>query len=342
VLEASGITVRTRNPIEAIKAEPLDAILFEFYFAAESYLDAARFWQPNARLLIDSVDVHFNRLLAKARLTHAIKDYTTARRMKRRELAAYKKADVVIAVSEEDRSILHREVGNLPVEVIPNIHAIPPLAEGKANVCNSLLFIGNFHHDPNVDAMLYFCKEVLPLIKRDVPDVRLTIVGDSAPKEVRELAGESIRVLGFVPDINSLLQANDISIAPLRYGGGMKGKIGEAMAHGLPVVTTSVGTEGFGLTPGRNVLVGDSAEGFANAVVQLIRDRGLYQSLRSAAWTFVNERYSVSAVSRRIRGLVSHLDAYPVKKLSLAKSAGMAVRYHLDRSILWRLKAPMQ
>jgi glycosyltransferase involved in cell wall biosynthesis len=341
-LEASTITVRGRNPIEAITSQALDAIIFEFYFAGESYLDVARFWQPNARLLVDSVDVHFHRLLAKAHVTRSMDDYTSAQEMKRRELAVYRKADVVIAVSDEDRSILRREAGNLPVEVIPNIHVVPPLAKFKQSISKSLLFIGNFRHDPNVDAMLYFCREVLPLIKRDVPDVRLTIVGDSAPEEVKALGSETIRVLGFVPDTAALLEASEISIAPLRYGGGMKGKIGEAMAHGLPVVTTSVGTEGFGLTPGQNILVGDNAVDFARNVVQLLSDRALYERLRKAAWTFVNERYSVSAVAERIRALFSHLDVYPVKKLPLHKRAEIAARHHLSRSILWRLKPPMQ
>jgi glycosyltransferase involved in cell wall biosynthesis len=339
-LEESGITVRGKSPIDAIKSEPLDAILFEFFFAAESFLDVARFWQPAARVVIDSVDVHFNRLFAKARLTEAEKDYNIARNTKRRELAAYRKADVVIAVSEEDRRILQREVGKLPVEVIPNIHAVPPLVEEKKNIGSSLLFIGNFRHDPNVDAMLYFCTEVLPLIKQEVPDVELTIVGGSPPEEVRRLTAEKVRVLGFVPDVKPLLEVSDISVAPLRYGGGMKGKIGEAMAYGLPVVTTSIGTEGFGLTSGQHVLVGDTPEAFASAVVDLIRDRELYERLRRTAWTFVNDCYSVSAVSKSIHELICHLNNYPIKKLSRAKWLGIAARYQLDRHVLWRLKRP--
>ncbi len=332
----------SKDPIAAIRSGQVDAILFEFYFAAESYLDIARFWQPDARILVDSVDVHFNRLLARARVSGAERDYKIARRTKRRELAVYKDADVVIAVSEEDRSILQRELGTSPVSVVPNIHAVPPLAEGKKNRRNSLLFIGNFHHDPNVDAMIYFCKQVLPLIKQEVPDVALTIVGDSAPDEVRRLAGENVTVAGFVPDTTTLLETSDISVAPLRYGGGLKGKIGEAMAHGLPVVTTTVGIEGFGLTPGRNVLVGDTADVFAGAVIQLMRNPALYESLRSAAWAFVNERYSVSAARERVHDLVSNFYTFPVKKLSCAKRAAMAIGYHLDRSVIWRFKRPRQ
>lgn len=337
-LERSGITVKDKNPIAAIRSERFDAILFEFHYTANSYIDEARFWQTRARVLIDSVDIQFNRLFAKARLTQTQKDHATAQTVKNRELAAYRKADVVITVSEEDRRILRREIDNLPVEIVPLIQEVPALKKGKKNISNSLLFVGNFHHDPNVDAMLYFCKEILPLIEQKVPDVRLTIVGNSPSDQVKGLARNNIEVLGFVPDIGPLLESSDISIAPLRYGGGIKGKICEAMAYGLPVVTTSIGTEGFGLSPGENVLVGDAPEAFARAVIDLIRDKELYERLRKAAWTFVNERYSVSVVSKRINELVGRLHMYPVKKLSWTKIVSKAIRYQLDRHIVWRLK----
>jgi len=334
----SGITVCGKDPIAAIKLVPYDAILFEFYYTARSYIDEARFWQPTARVLIDSVDVHFNRLAAKARLTKTTKDYSKARQLKSRELTTYRKADVVTTVSEEDRKILQREVRDLRVEIIPLIQEVPPLTETARQTSSSLLFVGNFHHHPNVDAMVYFCKEILPLIRHEAPDVRLTIVGNSPPEAVKSLAGDAVSVFGYVPDLKPLLQGSDISIAPLRYGGGIKGKISEAMAHGLPVVTTSVGTEGFGLSPGENVLVGDTPTAFADAVVQLIRDRQLCDKLRKAAWAFVNERYSVSAVSKQIQHVFGTLESNPVKRLSRAKIITKAVRYHLARYVFWRFK----
>ena len=337
-LERRGITVLERNPIASLRSGLLDLILFEFHFAARSYLDAARFWQPAARVLVDSVDIHFARFFAKARITGAEKDYSSAQAMKEVELAIYGRADVVIAVSEEDKKILEAEAKDLHIEVIPNIHATSTLPEGNPKLLDSLIFVGNFRHDPNVDGLLYFCEEVWPLIKKAAPDTVLTVVGSSPPEEVKGLASKGIKVLGFVPDIVPLLETSAISIAPLRYGGGLKGKIGEAMAYGLPVVTTSVGTEGFGLTPGDNVLVGDTPELFAAAVVDLIRDRELYERIRRAGWAFVNERYSVHAVSERIRAMIARLDRYPVKKLARGKRFAMAVQYYLDRHLSWRFR----
>ena len=227
---------------------------------------------------------------------------------------------------------------NLAVEIIPLIQEVPPLAKCQKKKSNSLLFIGNFHHHPNVDAMLYFSQEILPLVKHQVPDIQLTIVGNSPPEEVTKLACDNVKVLGFVPDIRPLLEASSISIAPLRYGGGIKGKICEAMAYGLPVVTTSVGTEGFGLSPGENVLVGDTPQVFADAVAELLRNRQLYEKVRGAAWSFVNERYSIVAATEMIRQLVGRINDFPVKRLSTATLVRKAVGYHLDRHLFWRLK----
>jgi glycosyltransferase involved in cell wall biosynthesis len=289
-------------------------------------------------VVIDSVDVHFRRLFAKARITRAERDYLIAEEMRAVESEVYRRGDLVIAVSEEDRMTLRREIEDLPVELIPNIHAVLPLAARNGRLRNSLIFIGNFQHSPNVDAMLYFCKDVLPLVEVTVPDIHLTIVGSAPPEKLKKLADEHVKVLGFVPDILPILEASAISIAPLRYGAGLKGKIGEAMAYGLPVVTTSTGAEGFGLTPGENVLLGDTPEAFARAITALVRDADLYERVRRAAWQLVNERYSVNAVSIRIQEVVDRLNRYPIKRLGLARRLEMTVRYQLGRHVSWRLK----
>jgi glycosyltransferase involved in cell wall biosynthesis len=337
-MEDVGIKVLGPDPIAAIRFEPLDAVLFEYHHAAASYTEDVRFWQPDARILVDCVDVHFSRLFAKARVTGSDRDVTKAHETRARELAAYRSADVVIAVSDEDRHILQRELGELPIEVIPIIQAMPPLVDRCQSDPNALLFIGNFNHDPNVDAMLYFCAEVLPLIRKRSPDVRLTIVGNSPPDKVKQLAGEGVEVLGFVPDLRPVLAASGISVAPLRYGGGIKGKVAEAMAFGLPVATTSFGIEGFGLTPGENVLIGDTPEAFADAVVELVTNEGLRERLRRSAWTFVDERYSQEAVARQVHSLIGNLYRYPVKKLPLRRAVAKAVQRRFDQHIGWRLR----
>ena len=327
------------NPIAALSGKLFDVVLFEFHSAAERFIDDARFLQPKARLVIDTVDLEFNRLLGKARLTGSRRDRLAAARVRRSELTTYAKADLVIAISEQEKNLLKKSVPSLAVEVVPLMQAVPPLANARGDGSTTLLFIANFHHEPNVDAIIYFGKEIFPLIEREVPAIRLLIVGSAPPAGVRNLARHNVDVLGFVPDLAPLFEASAISIAPLRYGGGLKGKICEAMANGLPVVSTSVGTEGFDLTPGENVLVADTAASFASAVVKLVEDAELYDKIRTQGWAFVNERFSLLAGSRRIKELIDSLRACPVKAPSLALRLKKGLRRQFDRHLSWRISA---
>ena len=333
-----GVTICERPVVDAMRKQELDAVIFEFYFAAEAYMEQARFWQPDARMIVDSVDVRFHRLLAKARVTGLDQDMENAAKARNAELAAYGKADLVLAVTDEDKSVLVGENCETPVEVVPNIHTIQPLEPVRTTLPNSLVFVGSFLHDPNVDAILYFCREILPRIGARVPSVRLRIIGSAAPAEIQALSGDGVDVLGYVPETRPFLETSAVSIAPLRYGAGMKGKIGEALSFGVPVVSTSVGIEGFGLTPGENVLVGDTPETFADNIVQLFADGDLRERIGSNGWRFIKERYSEDAVAARLSLMFERLSTFPVKKLALPKRLGRKVSYELNRTLLWRFR----
>jgi glycosyltransferase involved in cell wall biosynthesis len=311
-----GVQVAQLDPLQVMRRFRFDAVLFEFYDSAIEYLHDARLLQWPAVTIVDSVDVAFHRLFAKARVTGSGKDLRYAKDVKHEEMEAYRRADHVITVTEQDRAILLAEEPALSVRVVPNIHAIHSLDDETPRKPDSLVFVGGFRFDPNVDAMLYFCREVMPLIWQRVPTATLRIVGDSPPDVVRELACDRIEVTGRVPDVHPYLRSSCVSVAPLRYGGGMKGKIGEAMAAGLPVVTTSAGIEGFGLTPGQHVLVADTPEGLSSAVASLLRDPAAYEAIRRAGWKFIADRFSPEAVERRLLGFLEGAATAPVRGLS--------------------------
>ena len=338
-IEKLGVEVIRSGIPAALNQERFDVIWFEFYYAACANLAEVRFQQPGARVIIDTVDVHFHRLFAKARLSKMKKDLAQARTTKKAELRVYKAADFVIAITEQDRQILLQQDADIRVEVLPNIHKVPALMAAHQRVPNSLVFVGGFSHEPNVDAMLYFCQDVLPLLRIIVPHVRLRIVGNAPTDEVKSLASEDITVVGFVPETAPYLFSSDISIAPLRYGGGIKGKIGEALAHGLPVVTTPIGAEGFGFQVGKDVLVADTPQTFADAIVTLWRDRDLYENIRKNGWNFINDRYSVQAVDHLITPIFVRLSTCRAKRISPIKRIKMLAPHYLDKYVLWRLRA---
>lgn len=340
-LQARGVSVVEGGVKKALDSRLYAAVVFEWYFAALELIDEVRVAQPGARVIVDSVDVVFNRLEAKARVTKAGDDVAKAAATKTAELAVYDRADVVITVTDADAAILHGENPGMATFTVPNIHPLQdpvPIPE-KHN--KQLVFIGSFVRpggETNADAMIYFCGEILPLIIDAEPDVKLRIIGSSPTAEIAALASDHVEVLGFVPDTKPFLETSVISIAPLRFGGGMKGKIGEAMSFGLPVVTTSTGIEGFGLRPGTDALVADNPRDFANAVIRLLRDREYLEQVRMAGYRFIRDRYSDLAVKGRIDTLFANLESYPVKRMALAPVWLRRAKESWIRHVGWRLK----
>jgi glycosyltransferase involved in cell wall biosynthesis len=188
--------------------------------------------------------------------------------------------------------------------------------------------------------MLYFCEQVLPLVRKRIPGISLSIVGNKPPAEVQRLASDSVTVTGYVPHVEPYLASSMVSICPLRFGAGLKGKIGEAMMHGLPVVTTSIGTQGMNARIGEDILVGDSPEDFADCVARLLQDRLLWNKLSTNGRALVIQSYSFAAVERRVRDILDGLESISVKRYGgakrLAVKSGLDVADFLARELLWR------
>ena len=291
-------------------------VFFEFFTTAEQALSRVRVRRPDLLVVVDTVDVHFVRELRALEYSRpSWFGKLKAKRTKKRELQVYKRADLILTVTENDRTEILRELPEARVTVIPLIHetqdTVPGFHERRRN---SLLFVGGFVHSPNVDAVLFFCREILPHVKRALPDVEVTIVGDQPPKEITELGRDDVVIAGWVPELSSVLDSHRVSIAPLRFGAGMKGKIAEALAAGLPVVTTSIGAEGMDLVHGENAMIADTADAFADAVVQLCSDAHLHQRL-SKSGRLHARRWGLAPVERQLIETIEGLRALKPKTL---------------------------
>lgn len=206
------------------------------------------------------------------------------------EIEAWHRADMLAAVTEEDRATMLEAVPGKAVHVIPhgvdlstrpNLGSVPgegPEAEGK-----TILFLANFAYAPNADGAVYLCKEILPRIRSAEPSATLFLVGNDPPAEVRSLAGEGVRVTGRVPWPDDFLKAADVVVCPLREGGGIKAKILEALAAGRAVVTTSIGAQGMQPMASDAMRIEDRPRAFARAVVDLLRDEVARRSLEAEA-----------------------------------------------------------
>lgn len=223
-------------------------------------------------------------------------------RMLRFEREALARFDLVLAVSDADRQTFERLYPNslkAPVHVVQTgvdtsfftPHASTP---DRAH----LVFTGSMDWLPNEDGVVYFCREILPLIRAQEPAATFSIVGRSPTPAVRRLAAEhGVEVTGRVDDVRPHIARGAVYVVPLRIGGGTRLKIFEAMSMAKAVVSTAIGAEGLPVTPGRDVIIADEPERFAAGVVRLIRDRPARQAVEQAARRLVVERYDWSAVA---------------------------------------------
>lgn len=335
-LFAAGITVLDEGIQHALAHTLYNAVFFEWYYPARSFCNDVRLFQPQALLIIDSVDIVFNRYEAKAQLTGATQDSLHAAQTKSIELATYAASDLVITISDADAAILHRELPQTPTRTVSNIHPMPALYPTRSIAQTQLLFIGSFTHEPNIDAALYFCSEILPVIQRKIPDVSVCIVGNAPTQEILALASENIKVLGYVPETAPYLDSCLISIAPLRFGGGVKGKVGEAMSYALPVVTTSIGAEGFGVTDGEHLLICDDSESFANGVIELINNDEYRSQIGKAARKFIEDNYSDIVAFKRVKSLLTDLPNYEVSRLTSWSKCVIRANNFWKKHFAWR------
>ncbi len=282
----------------------VDLVYICFWHIAQYFMDLIRRADPSVPIVVDSMDVHFLREARRAELFNdpTLKD--SVQHIKKQELAVYAQADAVTTVTEADRAILQKELPGKAIFIMTDVHEPQPVVHPFERR-KDFLFIGNFNHNPNEDAVVFFVQKIFPLIKRDVPDARFWIVGNNPTPKVKSLAAADVTVTGWVPATRPYLEQCRVAVIPLRYGAGNKGKVGEALAHGLPMVTTSIGAEGMNIEHGTHAFVADNPDAFARCAVELYTNGDLWKKFSTAGQKLVAELYSGALMRRRIEHLTS-------------------------------------
>ncbi|WP_191621213.1 glycosyltransferase [Marinihelvus fidelis] len=313
-LQADGIETWydpwLRSPGDFLREHGADFghIIVSRHYVAVHYLAACRKWAPGAKFIFDTVDLHYLREQRLAELEDSTALKQTARMTRRAELAVIRDADATIVVSDVERGVLAEDAPGCPVFILSNIHEVRGHGAGF-EAREDLYFVGGYQHPPNIDAATWFVEDIWPRVRAELPDVRFHLVGSKATPEVEALGThEGVRFHGFVDSLDPFLDGCRLSVAPLRYGAGVKGKVNQAMAHGQPVVATSVAIEGIHAEDGRDVLVADDAEAFAAAVVRLYRDPSLWQSVADGGIANVEANFSTEAARRDVETLFGALD----------------------------------
>jgi polysaccharide biosynthesis protein PslH len=255
-----------------------------------------------------------------------------ARRLRRYEARICARFDGMLAVSAPDQAFLGRAAAGAgvrlpPTAIIPiavDAQGVPPVS--RVAHPGSILSMATMFWPPNVDGVLWFAREVYPLIKAVVPSTDFAVVGARAPASVRLLgdAEPSIRVTGYVEDPQPFLEQAAALIVPVRAGGGMRVKILEALARGLPIVSTTIGYEGIDLESGRHLLVGDTPAAFAEALIAILRDPALGARLAAAGRAVAEQVYDWRVVNPRIEQLYT---AALVRAAAPPERAGLMVSH---------------
>jgi glycosyltransferase involved in cell wall biosynthesis len=224
------------------------------------------------------------------------------RKFRRDELAICRKFDMCMTTSERDKEVLAAQLPTTRFAVIPNgVDSTFYSYEPEAASEQSLLFTGTIDYHPNTDGLKYFLEEVLPIVRRDVADIRFYIVGKDPPPEIlRYGADPGIIITGAVDDVRDYFRKATIVVVPLRVGGGTRLKILEAMAMGKPVVSSTAGAEGLAVTEGEHILLADKPAAMARAIVTLMRDAELRTKLAVNGRRLIEQRYDWRLIAREL------------------------------------------
>jgi glycosyltransferase involved in cell wall biosynthesis len=315
-LQQRGVAVYAGSKIwieQLVALNRFDLAVFGLWHIAEPYLPIIRRTSPETRIIVDSIDLHFLRNARRifrepngngslGKLDSAYADEMI------REANTYAAADGVLAVSQKEADLINDFVGD------PTLACTLPLSSGSTPSSipfaerRGILFVGFFRFSPNISAVEYLCKEILPRLDPALLDEHpVYIVGDGLDETVRSFGRHlpQVRMVGWVPSLLPYLQRARITVVPLLYGAGTKGKLIQALIVGTPSVSTTVGIEGLDLRDGEHVLVADDPVAFASAMARLLRDEALWQRLARQGRDYIAAVHGREAVREKLLKIIS-------------------------------------
>ena len=286
------------------KGSSFDVVVLSRCDFARKHIADVRLYAPQSRIIFDTVDLHHLREDAEAKLTGDPGLLRQAREKERLEYQLIEQADETWVVSHAEQQLLRENWPDKSIQLVSNIVDIPGSKTPFA-LRRDWLFIGGFQHRPNTDAVLFFVKEIYPLVSEQLRDAKFYIIGDKVPPEIAALASERIIVAGLQRDVRPFFDSVKLSVAPLRFGAGVKGKINQSMAFGVPVVATSLAIEGMALTEREDILVGDKPEEFARALIELYQSEELWNRLSENGIRKTRALYSTDVARKNLEFLFS-------------------------------------
>ena len=262
----------------------------------------------DAKILYYPHDLHYLREFRRFELEGNLDALAESHRVRQLEMRIFAEVDCVMTPSAEEAEVIAGRVPAAIIRVIPPyIYQAGVTAAIPADAFverQTVLFVGGFKHPPNVDSALWLAGEIMPLVWQRMPHALLVIVGDEPTEAVKALAGERVEVTGFVPTLDPYFARARLTVAPLRYGAGVKGKIVSSLQAGVPVVTTKVGNEGIALVDGREVLLAETPAEIASHICHLLEDTELCAALSAAGARVIGTRFSAHSARQTMQDIM--------------------------------------
>jgi GT2 family glycosyltransferase len=292
------------------RATEFDAFYITRFYVAREVLSQIRTLAPDAKILFNNADLHFLREIRASRANGDEKQLEDARHTREQEMGVIGEVDVVLSYNESEHAVIEAySEGKARVLRCPWVVDIPthvlPL-EGRSG----LSFLGSFRHAPNTEAVMWFVHEIMPRLASHQPDLVLSIYGSRMTDEIKALASDTVKPVGFVSELADAYDPHRIFVAPLLSGAGIKGKVLEALARGIPCVLSPVAAEGIGLRHGQDCFIARTPEDWIVAITHLQQDDALWQSMSNMARHFMAESYSFGRGRTAMRAIFEAADMF--------------------------------
>lgn len=298
----------------AERAKEFDAVYVTRYAVAIEVVPFIREYAPKAKILLNNADLHFLRELRSAVVNRDEQKMAAMRQTREQELDVMRRVDVVLSYNEVEHAVItsHTE-GQVKVMKCPWVVSLPaaiaPLSERKG-----ISFLANFDHFPNAEGLKWFCREIMPILAAN--EIQFTIYGSSLNEEIKNLASEWIIPAGHIATVADAYEKHRVFVAPLLSGAGLKGKVLNALAYGVPTVLTPVAAEGIGLRDGLDCWLARDPQEWVTAILTLCREDDRWHALSTASRAYAASHFSFQQGRERIKEALEAVDLYNHRDLA--------------------------
>ena len=308
---------------EVMRRQPeFDLVYLHRIDVAQRYLPLAKHYLPKARLVYSVADLHHLRLSRQAKAEDRPELEPAVGAVRLQEMLAAASSHAVITHSTAEAELLRRELPKAEVVVAPWEIAPEPTPAGHAER-SGVAFVGHYAHAPNLDAALWLVHEIMPLVWKQAPHIRCILAGSTLPDSLRNPADPRIVPLGQFETVAGALDRVRLTVAPLAYGAGLKGKVADSLAVGVPCVCSPIAAEGFDLPPPLRAFVAGDAAGLAASIVRMHEEAHAFEVCRAAGLDFIRDRFNAGVVDVALRRAAGLPALAPVKDPLLSPFAAM-------------------